>query len=103
MKHVVILALCLTIVKAYASDVEKNIKTKPEKIIVYMQGAQVHRNTPVNLVAGQNTIIFSGLENCINAAAIQASGNGNFIIADIQHEIHYRAQKQDFYGQMQWS
>jgi len=89
MKHVVIFALCLTIVKAYASDVEKNIKTKPEKIVVYMQGAQVHRNTPVNLVAGQNTIIFSGLENCINAAAIQASGNGNFIIADIQHEIHY--------------
>jgi len=89
MKHFVILALCLTIVKAYATDVEKNIKTKPEKIVVYMQGAQVHRNTQANLVAGQNTIIFSGLENCINPAAIQASGNGNFIIADIQHEVHY--------------
>ncbi len=89
MKHFVILAFCLTIVKAYATDVEKNIKTKPEKITVYLQGAQVHRNTTVNLVAGQNTLIFSGLENCINAAAIQASGNGNFIIADIQHELHY--------------
>lgn len=89
MKHFVILALCLTIAKAYATDVEKNIKTKPEKIIVYMQGAQVHRSAPVNLVAGQNTIIFLGLENCINSSAIQASGNGNFIIADIQHEVHY--------------
>ncbi|MBI3518658.1 MAG: mucoidy inhibitor MuiA family protein [Bacteroidetes bacterium] len=89
MKNLLILALCFTIVKTQATETEKTIKTKPEKIIVYTQGAQVHRNTTLNLIAGQNTIIFSGLENCINAAAIQASGNGNFIIADIQHEVHY--------------
>lgn len=89
MKSLLIFVFCLTIVKANATETEKTIKSKPEKIIVYTQGAQVHRNTLVNLVAGQNTIIFSGLENCINASAIQASGNGNFIIADIQHEVHY--------------
>ena len=89
MKSLLIFVFCLTIVKADAAETEKTIKSKPEKIIVYTQGAQVHRNTLVNLVAGQNTIIFSGLENCINASAIQASGNGNFIIADIQHEVHY--------------
>jgi uncharacterized protein (TIGR02231 family) len=89
MKTILIIALYLTIVKANATETEKTIKSKPEKIIVYTQGAQVHRNTLVNLVAGQNTLIFSGLENCINTAAIQASGNGNFIIADIQHEVHY--------------
>jgi uncharacterized protein (TIGR02231 family) len=89
MKSLLIFALCLTIVKVQATEIEKSIKTKPEKIIVYTEGAQVHRNASINLVAGQNTIIFSGLENCINPAAIQASGNGNFIIADIQHEVHY--------------
>ena len=89
MKTLLIFALCLTIVKANATETEKTIKSKPEKIIVFTQGAQVHRNTAVSLVAGQNTIIFSGLENCINTAAIQASGNGNFIIADVQHEVHY--------------
>ncbi len=89
MKSLLIFVFCLTIVKANAAETDKTIKSKPEKIIVYTQGAQVHRNTLVNLVAGQNTIIFSGLENCINASAIQASGNGNFIIADIQHEVHY--------------
>ncbi len=89
MKNLLILALCLTIVKGQATETEKTIKTKPEKIIVYTQGAQVHRNTAINLVAGQNTIVFSGLENCINTSAIQASGNGSFIIADIQHEVHY--------------
>ena len=89
MKSILIFALCLTIVKVSATETAKTIKSKPEKIIVYTQGAQVHRNTVVSVIAGQNTLIFSGLENCINTAAIQASGNGNFIITDIQHEVHY--------------
>ena len=89
MKYIILLACCLNMFNAKATESEKVIKSKPEKIIVYTQGAQVHRNSQVNLVAGQNTIIFSGLENCINTSAIQASGNGNFIIADIQHEVHY--------------
>lgn len=89
MKQLVILALFLNTVSAKATETEKVLKSKPEKIIVYTQGAQVHRSIAANLVAGQNTLIFSGLENCINASAIQASGNGNFIIAEIQHEIHY--------------
>jgi uncharacterized protein (TIGR02231 family) len=89
MKHLVILALFLNIVSAKATEAEKVLKSKPEKIIVYTQGAQVHRSIATNLLAGQNTLVFSGLENCINASAIQASGNGNFIIAEIQHEIHY--------------
>ena len=67
------------------------LKSKPDKIVVYTQGAQVHRTSSVNLVAGQNTIIFTGLESCINTAAIQASGTGNFIIADIiEHSIKNR-------------
>jgi uncharacterized protein (TIGR02231 family) len=89
MKYVILFACCLKMFNAQAVQTEKTIKSKPEKIIVYTQGAQVHRSVLVNLVAGQNTLIFSGLENCIDASAIQASGNGNFIIADIQHEIHY--------------
>lgn len=89
MKYLILLACCLNIFTAKAIESEKTVKSKPEKIIVYTQGAQVHRNALVNLVAGQNTLIFTGLENCINASAIQASGNGNFIIADIQHEVHY--------------
>lgn len=89
MKNLLILAFTLTISQVNAIETEKIVKSKPEKIIVYTQGAQVHRNASMSLIAGQNTIIFSGLENCINAAAIQASGNGNFIITDIQHEVHY--------------
>lgn len=89
MKNLLVFAFCLSLFNAKAVETEKVVKTKPEKIIVYTQGAQVHRNASVNLAAGPNILVFSGLENCINASAIQASGNGNFIIADIQHEVHY--------------
>jgi uncharacterized protein (TIGR02231 family) len=89
MKNLLIFAFTIAIAQVNAIETEKTIKSKPEKIIVYTQGAQIHRNASMPLVAGQNTIIFSGLENCINTAAIQASGNGNFIITDIQHEVHY--------------
>ena len=89
MKQLMILALCLSTQFVKAADTEKILKSKPEKIIVYTQGAQVHRSVTSNLTAGQNTLVFSGLENCINVSAIQASGNGNFIIAEIQHEVHY--------------
>jgi uncharacterized protein (TIGR02231 family) len=89
MKTLILFLACFIFYKAYSADNEKVIKSKPEKIIVYMQGAQVHRTSSLNLVAGQNTLIFSGLENCINTSAIQASGNGNFIIAEIQQEVRY--------------
>ena len=50
MKYVILLACCLNIFNAKATESEKIIKSKPEKIIVYTQGAQVHRNSQVNLV-----------------------------------------------------
>lgn len=89
MKNILLIALCLNIFGAIAGETEKSLKTKPEKIIVYTQGAQIHRNAPVLLNAGQNTLVFTGLENCINTSAIQVGGNGNFIITDIQHMVYY--------------
>lgn len=89
MKQLMMMALCLFLGTAHANETEKTVKSKPEKIVVYTQGAQIHRNATVTLAAGPNILVFSGLENCINASAIQASGTGNFIIADIQHEVHY--------------
>jgi uncharacterized protein (TIGR02231 family) len=89
MKNILFIAFCLNIFGAIAGETEKSLKTKPEKIIVYTQGAQIHRNSLINLNAGPNTLVFTGLENCINTSAIQVGGNGNFIITDIQHMVYY--------------
>jgi uncharacterized protein (TIGR02231 family) len=89
MKKILALVLCITLYNAKATETEKLIKTKPEKIIVFTQGAQVHRNALVSVGPGQNTIVFTGLENCINTSAIQVGGTGGFIITDIQHIVYY--------------
>ena len=89
MKTLILPVIIFSVFSLKAVDSEKIVKSKPEKIIVYTQGAQVHRSVNVTLQPGPNTIVFSGLENCINTAAIQASGNGNFIIADTQYEVFY--------------
>lgn len=89
MKNLITWLGCIIALQAFGLEIEKLTKTKPEKIVVYTQGAQIHRSALVALTAGQNKIVFSGLENCINPDAIQASGNGNFIITDIQHIVNY--------------
>jgi len=89
MKKIVLAVFTFTFGVISGAETEKIVKTKPEKIIVYTQGAQIHRSTSITLQPGPNTIVFSGLENCINTTAIQASGSGNFIIADTQYEVYY--------------
>ncbi len=89
MKKIIALVLCITAFHTKATETEKQVKTKPDKIVVFTQGAQIHRNALVNVVPGQNTIVFTGLENCINTSAIQVGGTGGFIITDIQHIVFY--------------
>ena len=68
---------------------EKSIKTNPDNVTIYLQGAQVFRNTSVSLVKGDNYIVFEGLENNIDPASIQAGGTGNFIVTEVQHIVKY--------------
>ena len=65
-----------------ASETEKTLKTKPEKVIVYKNGAQIFRQMQTNLVAGENKLVFEWLEEGVSANSIQVGGNGNFIITE---------------------
>jgi uncharacterized protein (TIGR02231 family) len=76
----------VTITKAANGD--KQVKSKPEKVTVYMNGAQVYRNAELTLQPGQNHIIFEGLEAYIDQTSIQAGGKGNYIITDVQYQIY---------------
>lgn len=70
---------------AKGGEAEKNVKSKPEKVVVYNNGAQIFRSVPVALVAGENRIVFESLEDGISPASIQAGGNGNFIITETEY------------------
>jgi uncharacterized protein (TIGR02231 family) len=68
---------------------EKAVKTNPDKVTIYLQGAQVYRSIQVNLVKGDQYIVFEGLENNIDASSVQAGGVGNFIITEVLHTVKY--------------
>lgn len=90
MKNTLFLAaLCLLAFNASAADSEKILRSKPEKVTVYLQGAQVFRNSTVSIPQGESTIIFDGLEKNIDPQSIQASGLGNYVITETQYLLHY--------------
>ncbi|MDP2388667.1 MAG: DUF4139 domain-containing protein [Bacteroidota bacterium] len=81
--------LAISIGAAVAGTTEKFVKSKPEKVTVYMNGAQVFRTAELNLTAGQSQIILEGLEANIDQQSLQAGGKGNFIITGVQYNVHY--------------
>jgi uncharacterized protein (TIGR02231 family) len=76
--------VCL-FVNARAGETEKTVKTKPEKVIVYKNGAQIFRQAQTTLVAGENKIVFEWLEEGVSTNSIQVGGNGNFIITESEY------------------
>lgn len=76
-------------VKSFAATAEKIIKSKIESVTVFTSGAQISRAASVTVNPGNTTLIFESLEPSIDARSIQASGNGSFIIMDVQHVIKY--------------
>jgi uncharacterized protein (TIGR02231 family) len=74
--------LCLN---TRANETEKTVKTKPEKVIVYKNGAQIFRQAQTALVAGENKIVFEWLEEGVSPNSIQVGGNGNFIITESEY------------------
>jgi len=88
-KLILTLAIVTSIVTINkAANGDKQVKSKPEKVTVYMNGAQVYRNAELTLQPGQNHIIFEGLEAYIDQTSIQAGGKGNYIITDVQYQVY---------------
>jgi uncharacterized protein (TIGR02231 family) len=90
MKRILVTILSgLIFFTAQAVETEKPLKSKPEKVTVYLQGAQVFRSGTVSVPQGQSVIVFEGLENAIDAQSIQASSGGNCMVTETQYILHY--------------
>ncbi len=88
-----LLALSLIIgvsdkVQAEGSD-EKEIKSKINKVTVFLSGAQVTRTGSFYLKPGPNKIIMEGVSPYIDGNTLQAKGIGDFTIMDVVFETHY--------------
>src|ERR1700739_1255398 len=83
--QIILSAMVCLFLNAKAGENEKSVKTKPEKVIVYKNGAQIYRQAQTNLVAGENKITFEWLEEGVNPNSIEVGGNGNFIRTESEY------------------
>lgn len=81
--------LFCSIVKGFAIENEKTVKSKIDNVTVFLQGAQVYRSTNISYSAGTSKIILENLEEGIMLNSIQAGGTGSFIILDVQGRTQY--------------
>lgn len=78
------LALCST-----AAFAQTKIDTSAEKVTVFMNGAQVERNTEFDLPAGQSTLVFTGLSPYLDTQSVQVNAKGAFTVLSVKHQFNY--------------
>lgn len=70
-----------------AENKEVIIKSKIDKVTVFMTSAQVFRSGNLSINAGTYELIFEGVSPLINESSIQVNGTGNYTILDVKHRI----------------
>ncbi len=89
MKNIKIMLALLLICTGLQAQNETEAKSKIASVTVFLSGAQINRETDVNLRKGKNILYFRGLGEGINPQSIQASAPEAFLINSVIHEINY--------------
>jgi uncharacterized protein (TIGR02231 family) len=87
-KKLLMAASILFIAIAAKADDQKII-SKVQKVIVFLNGAQVTRTAMVNVNAGTSTLVFENISPGIDVQSIQVHANGEFTILSVNHEMNY--------------
>ena len=84
-KYILIAIVVLFVLPAMA---QKIVKSKINKVTVFLQGAQIHRTATTSLKKGRVEVVFSGLSTVLQSNSIQVKGKGNFTIMSVYHQIN---------------
>jgi hypothetical protein len=63
--------------------------TKIDKVIVFLNGAQIERSSTVTLPSGASSILFQDLSPEIEEQSIQVKGAGNFTILSVSRQSNF--------------
>lgn len=85
MKHMLFILLMLPFGFVNAKDKEVKVATKIDEVLVFRQGAQVSRTGKINLSAGTQILVFTGLSNALDPNQIRFNGKGNFTVLSTYH------------------
>ncbi|OCX54123.1 hypothetical protein BEL04_07600 [Mucilaginibacter sp. PPCGB 2223] len=72
---------------------DQKVTSKPEKITVFLTGAQVTRSAMVNIVTGTSTVTFQGISPDIDVQSIQVHAAGPFTILSVKQELNFLNQQ----------
>lgn len=87
----ILLILFASVVLSTTAQTSKTIKPKPNKVTVYLYGAEIAYDASVNLLAGTNEIIIEGVSPYMDENSISAFFKGAMII-DTRKGVRYPEQ-----------
>ena len=86
----ILLALFFLSVSSKGDDAVKSVNNSTIKNVkIFLSGAQVNRNTKVNVGAGQSVLAIEGLSSAIDASSISVTGTGNAMIMGVSFRLDY--------------
>ena len=86
-KLLVAVSLFFITIAAQADD--QKIESKVQKVVVFLNGAQVTRTAMVHINPGNSTLVFENISPGIDVQSIQVHANGEFTILSVKHELNY--------------
>ncbi len=66
-----------------------NEDSEINSVTVFLNGAEINRSASVNLKAGENLVVFSGLAQSVNSKSVNVKGNTNYLIKSVKHEADF--------------
>ncbi len=93
-KIILFASLLFLNIAAFAQDNQISVNSKISGVTVFMNGAQVQRQSDqVDVPQGVSLLVFSGLSSSIEAQSLQARGEGNFTILSVAKQNNFLLDK----------
>jgi len=88
-KKLLMAAVLFIIAMAVKADDGQKIASKVQKVVVFLNGAQVTRTAMVNVSPGVSELVFGGIPAGVDEQSIQVHSNGEFTILSVKQELNY--------------
>lgn len=84
-----LMAVSIVFITIAAQADDQKIESKVQKVVVFLNGAQVTRTAMVHISPGNSTLVFENISPGIDVQSIQVHANGEFTILSVKHELNY--------------
>jgi len=84
-----LLTLLLGTIGLSAQENEFTVKTEPDEVTIFINGAQVVRKKSVDISQGTSVLKFTGLSPYMDAKSIQVNAKGEVMILSVNHQFNF--------------